>query len=525
MQIVQPGNLATKLSRDNLGRLVAIEQGGLTRRYAYDARGFLASEYNPETQTTSYGYDAVGNRTSRKVGAAATDLYSYDAMDRLVRITYPGNQIFTYSYDLGGRLVRQTSYQGTTWDYGYNAHDQVIAETLTLIIPQRSYTVRYGYDPRDNLHAITYPSGLVVEYAPDAYGRPTRAGTFASAIRFHPDGQLSSLTYGNGRKLAIALDTRRLRVTERLVGGADLPMRLRYAYDATGNLTQIADLQNSAYSQAMAYDASSRLISSRGFWGAATFTYNPRGDISRQNLGNRTITYSYDGQGRLAGLNGTLVARLAYDARGNTIKALGEYGFDQASQMTWSCLTPRANCAASPDERHIYDAAGRRVATFDAKSVKRTGLYGQNGHLLREDDAIGGFKEYIYVAGELVAHREQCSDIDSDFDGMPDCFEVRLGLDPTDPRDGQADSDGDGLSNADEYRLGTKLRNPDSDSDGMPDGWEFQHKLDPRNPADAHLDANGDGISNLNSYLQGKSPSEPGWSVMVPVMNKIILGN
>ncbi|MCY1524597.1 hypothetical protein D9M68_595380 [compost metagenome] len=193
--------------------------------------------------------------------------------------------------------------------------------------------------------------------------------------------------------------------------------------------------------------------------------------------------------------------------------------------MTWSCLSPRNDCSSAPDERYTYDAAGRRVTTSDAKGALRISIYGKDGQLLREDDASGGFKEYIHVAGELIAHREQCSDLDSDLDGLPDCFEKRLGLDPQDARDGRLDSDGDGLSNADEYRLGTKLRNPDSDNDGMPDGWEYQHKLNPLDLADAHLDANGDGISNLNSYRQGISPSKPDWPAQVPVMHRMSIGN
>lgn len=526
IKTVQPGGITTTFGRDNLGRLLSIEQGGLIRRYTYDARGLLNTEVNPESQTTLYGYDAVGNRTSRKVGAAAADTFGYDAMNRLVRITHPNSQTFTFNYDLAGRLLSQTSYQGNTWNYTYDLHDLLVSESLVLTSPAaRILTFRYSYNAQDSLQSITYPSGLVVDYAPDAYGRATQAGTYASAIAYHPDGQLSTLTYGNGRRLSVAVDARRLRVTERQVGGPDRPLHLRYAYDAASNPTQIADLQNSAYTQTLGYDALNRLTSARGIWGAASFAYNLRGDLTRQTLGSRVIDYGYDSQGRLASLGGALSARLSYDARGNILSAAGQYGYDHASRMTWLCLTPRADCATAPDERYRYDAAGRRVATTDAKGGLRISVYGRNGQLLREEDANGGVKEYIHVAGQLLAHREQCSDRDSDLDGMPDCYERRLGLDPADPRDSRTDIDGDGLSNADEYRLGTKLRNADSDNDGMPDGWEFQHKLNPLIAADAHLDANSDGISNLDSYRQGISPSKPDWPAVVPVMHQMSTGH
>ncbi|MBX3746548.1 MAG: lamin tail domain-containing protein [Verrucomicrobiae bacterium] len=50
----------------------------------------------------------------------------------------------------------------------------------------------------------------------------------------------------------------------------------------------------------------------------------------------------------------------------------------------------------------------------------------------------------------------------------------------------------------------------DTDFDGMPDEWELAHGLDPNNPADAHLDSDGDGLTNLEEYLAGTDPRDPG---------------
>lgn len=43
----------------------------------------------------------------------------------------------------------------------------------------------------------------------------------------------------------------------------------------------------------------------------------------------------------------------------------------------------------------------------------------------------------------------------------------------------------------------------DTDKDGMPDDWENRHDLDPRNPEDRNADSDGDGYSNLEEYLNG----------------------
>src|SRR6185295_5266282 len=51
---------------------------------------------------------------------------------------------------------------------------------------------------------------------------------------------------------------------------------------------------------------------------------------------------------------------------------------------------------------------------------------------------------------------------DRDHDGLPDQWEIDHGLNPDDPSDGAADSDGDGMSNAAEYIAGTDYLDPSS---------------------------------------------------------------
>lgn len=70
-----------------------------------------------------------------------------------------------------------------------------------------------------------------------------------------------------------------------------------------------------------------------------------------------------------------------------------------------------------------------------------------NGIILTHE-AVGGWPEYRSVLAPL----------DSDRDGMPDAWERRHGLDPSDPADGADDSDGDGYTNLEEYLNGTSPR-------------------------------------------------------------------
>ena len=67
---------------------------------------------------------------------------------------------------------------------------------------------------------------------------------------------------------------------------------------------------------------------------------------------------------------------------------------------------------------------------------------------------------------------------DSDGDGMPDEWELANGLNPNDPGDRNSDADSDGLTNYEEYQLGTDPQNPDTDGDGIPDGLDLIPKAD-----------------------------------------------
>lgn len=55
--------------------------------------------------------------------------------------------------------------------------------------------------------------------------------------------------------------------------------------------------------------------------------------------------------------------------------------------------------------------------------------------------------------------------VDADNDGLPDAWELKYGLNPNDPADAKADSDGDTFTNLEEYEAKTDPKNPDSHPD------------------------------------------------------------
>jgi hypothetical protein len=88
---------------------------------------------------------------------------------------------------------------------------------------------------------------------------------------------------------------------------------------------------------------------------------------------------------------------------------------------------------------------------------------------------------------------------DADDDGISDADERRLGTDPA-----STDSDRDGIPDGREIELGTDPANADSDGDGVPDRQEANSggKLDPTS-----ADSDGDGLSDGEELALGTNPA------------------
>jgi hypothetical protein len=94
--------------------------------------------------------------------------------------------------------------------------------------------------------------------------------------------------------------------------------------------------------------------------------------------------------------------------------------------------------------------------------------------------------------------------IDADGDTLPDYWEKLYGLSPSVYHDPSADSDGDGLTNAQEADLETNPLASDSDDDGLNDAEEVMLGTNPLSP-----DTDGDGLYDGDEVDQGTNPNSP----------------
>ncbi len=240
-------------------------------------------------------------------------------------------------------------------------------------------------------------------YAPDAFGRPTQATPYVTAVSHHPSGQVSSIAYANGAQSTVQLNARRWPSNLRITRGSSI-FDTTYGYDGVGNITSVVDAVDSTYNRTLGYDAVDRLTTAIGSWGAGGFAYDGRGNITQQVTGSMlNLTYTYESNRlRYISGTGTLSRTFGYDVYGN-INDNGTgvlFAYDDA--LTLKCV----KCGQADQTTYAYDGAGMRVSTQSTAGATYF-VYGSGGNLLWERAPTGTIKEYIYLDGKQVAVRQQ----------------------------------------------------------------------------------------------------------------------
>ncbi len=442
--IQNAGTAFTDIARDPFGKPTSITRRNgsasisETRTYTYNANQELCRQVEPESGATLMGYDGAGNLAWSAAGLPASTACDaegdtaailarrvgrgYDARNRLKTMSFPdseGNQTWTYTPDSLPASVATTMLSDShivTNLYAYNRRRLLATETQQ-ITSWGTYTLTRQYDANGHLARLVYPAGYlgsVVDYAPNALGQPTKAGTFASAVTYYPNGAIKSFTYGNGIKHTLTQNLRGLPDTScDFVTSCDASAVLNdgYDYDPNGNVAAISDGRTgNRGDRDMTYDALDRLTQAVSpMFGTATYAYDPLDNLTHVKLtaGNqiRDHYYCYDATWRLTNVKtgscaGTTVMGLGYDVQGNLANRSGVvYKFDYGNRLRE---------VVGRENHYWYDGYGRRAGSnrlVNGSSVRRS-IYSQDGQLLFvQDQGEGKRKEYIYLGGSLLAER------------------------------------------------------------------------------------------------------------------------
>ncbi|WP_020405328.1 putative Ig domain-containing protein [Hahella ganghwensis] len=121
-----------------------------------------------------------------------------------------------------------------------------------------------------------------------------------------------------------------------------------------------------------------------------------------------------------------------------------------------------------------------------------------------DHDGIAIYYEKMYSS---ILNNLDANDalLDSDGDGLTNLEEFQFQSNPT-----LGDSDGDGLLDIVEREFGSNPNSADSDNDGLPDEYEYEYlnELNP-NINDADIDMDNDGLTNIEEYQLGLPPNNP----------------
>lgn len=186
-----------------------------TRSYVYDSNERLCKTIEPESGATVQDYDAANNIAWKATGqslpstsscdtfsvAAAQKIsMSYDALNRLQDTTFgDGSPAISRTYT-GDGLPYTTSSNGSTWTNTYNKRR--LMERESLVFNGVTSNIERTYDANGSLATLKYPDGTSISYAPNALGKATTVGSYATAIAYHPNGAIPTSPTATASRIA-----------------------------------------------------------------------------------------------------------------------------------------------------------------------------------------------------------------------------------------------------------------------------------------------------------------------------------
>jgi len=419
MQVLDPIGTTTTTLRDMHGNVTQMTQSGssggfpvsVTRRFWYDTSLRLCRHRAPEFGDELFTYDKMDRLEYSSRGEVAAETcpvpsasirthFQYDALGRLRFTTFPaGTPAIEVRYDANGNK-EQVIRGGVSWVYEHNALDQLWREALD--IDGRTYDFVYGYNANGQLSSRQRNGGPVVNFAPDALGRPTAIAVgnvgYVHSVAYHPNGLVASGHLGNGHVFTQTLNARqRPDLLRTLRDGGPTALNRTHAYNVRGQITGINDLADSSGSRSFGYDAKGRLDQANGTFGNGTFTYDAIGNLRSQQLGNRSIGVHYDASNRVSyATDGGVLRTYGYDARGNATRVGAlTFVYDFANQ-------PVSVWGGGTSASHVYDGHLKRVKTVAGGKTVYSVYSALGGSVMLRDEATDGRQTDYLSVGPLA---------------------------------------------------------------------------------------------------------------------------
>jgi len=413
VELINPLNQMKRISYTPTGEIAQVtEPSGETARYEYDESGRLKKIQHPGGGIAEFTYDAMGNLLSRKNPLGATFSFAYDKAGQMISMIDAKGQKTSFTYDSAGRLLKKEHSAGKIINYKYDAIGNPIE------IDNRSFPIRYAYDPVGRIVKIEYPAlkrilkyeydsigllsnftnseGQVIHYEHDSSKRISAIRlSDGKTFRFSYDAKnrLTSLLYPNGVKGIWEYDAtgRAIRIAYVNNEGKTLSERA-YTYDVNSNVLKIDNEKGQTFQYR--YDANDQLLEEVGPSGMTRYSYLPGGNRRQIESKGKVQQCQYNQGDQLIRAG---EASFKYDSNGNMMERSAAHGitkyiYDAGNQLIKVVL---------PDKSEIsfgYAPTGTRIWRRDKNGL--TYFVSDGIQMLAEvDETLKSKVNYLYAPG------------------------------------------------------------------------------------------------------------------------------
>jgi len=409
-----------------ISRAMTATTAAMTRSFAYDANGYMASQTDWNGNVTTYVNDSHGDPTSinEAVGTSIT---------RMTTIAYDPTFV---------HLPSTIVTQGLTTSFVYDPNENLLTETL-----KDTTTTTQPYVTNGETRTWTYtwqsfllasaqtPNGNLTKYGYDATGAlisTTNPLTQVTNITSHTGGGYPlTIVDPNIVTTTLTYNARQWLLTSTVSATGQPAYTTTWGYDPAGNLTSLTLPDNSRLTYG--YDTAHRLISTTDLFGNnIASTLDALGDVTLTNVSNpsgtieRTHSDIFDYLGRvlqdIGGASQTTI--YTYDNNGNALTItdpdtnLTQQSFDALNRVsTVTYPSPGGTATMSYDEHnrvltvtypkghttsYVYDGFGDAILQASPDSGKTVYRYDGDSNLTRKTDATGAITANTYDALDRV---------------------------------------------------------------------------------------------------------------------------
>ncbi|MDD3596773.1 RHS repeat-associated core domain-containing protein, partial [Sulfuricurvum sp.] len=283
------GSTTKEIYENNVSTVIDAGENCFIREF--DERGRIIREARLGNVEILYSYEGDNPYESVKNDNGKITVHTYDARYNLLSTTYPDGKTESWNYDGRGNKVSYTDFTGITSEYAYNGVGQCIRSTDAL-----GGITQYVYDDLGNMTAVVDPEERITAYEYDKLSRQiaiTDTDNKTTRLYYDNAGRISAIRDPQGNMTRYLYDSKGLLV--RTINPADQVRTFGYE---RGLLVSIACDNGETY----------------------RFTYDQRGRMTSQNVGNKTTKYTYDSLGNLLSAeDGENRVEYVYDAHANVI--------------------------------------------------------------------------------------------------------------------------------------------------------------------------------------------------------------